>query len=275
MLILASASPRRHELLSQAGLPSRSPPPTSTKICCRMKLRRRTFSGLRKRRLRPSGTLTRLRILRRIRCIVLGADTCVVCDGQILGKPADTADARRMLELLSGRTHAVLTGLAAVTRTQDSSGTWRSRRSRSTIRRRGDRAVHRQRRAAGQGWSVCHSGLRGALDSADRRLLLQRRRSADCAHDRSACGGSEQLESAARITILSRRWRSSRPAARCAGPVLDDDGLVRRVSAFADGAHAVERGNAERGGEVAVGAAAGRGLVQIEAELGRETSALS
>ncbi|MEO6982592.1 MAG: Maf family protein, partial [Edaphobacter sp.] len=48
--------------------------------------------------------------------IVLGADTCVVCDGQILGKPADTADARRMLELLSGRTHAVLTGIAAVTR---------------------------------------------------------------------------------------------------------------------------------------------------------------
>jgi septum formation protein len=46
--------------------------------------------------------------------IVIGADTCVVCDGQILGKPMDTADARRMLELLSGRTHAVLTGLAVV-----------------------------------------------------------------------------------------------------------------------------------------------------------------
>ena len=46
--------------------------------------------------------------------IVLGADTCVVCDGHILGKPTDTADARRMLELLSGRTHAVLTGLAVV-----------------------------------------------------------------------------------------------------------------------------------------------------------------
>ena len=47
--------------------------------------------------------------------VVPGADTCVVCDGHILGKPIETADARRMLELLSGRTHAVLTGLAAVT----------------------------------------------------------------------------------------------------------------------------------------------------------------
>jgi septum formation protein len=46
----------------------------------------------------------------------LGADTCVVSESNILGKPTDAADARRMLELLSGRTHAVLTGIAAVTR---------------------------------------------------------------------------------------------------------------------------------------------------------------
>ncbi|GGA70424.1 Maf-like protein [Edaphobacter acidisoli] len=48
--------------------------------------------------------------------MVLGADTSVVCDGTILGKPANAADARRMLAMLSGRTHVVLTGLAAVTR---------------------------------------------------------------------------------------------------------------------------------------------------------------
>jgi septum formation protein len=48
--------------------------------------------------------------------IVLGADTAVVSEGNILGKPANAADARRMLQLLSGRTHAVLTGLAAITR---------------------------------------------------------------------------------------------------------------------------------------------------------------
>jgi septum formation protein len=46
--------------------------------------------------------------------LVLGADTTVVCDGEILGKPTDSADARRMLLMLAGRTHQVLTGIAAV-----------------------------------------------------------------------------------------------------------------------------------------------------------------
>lgn len=46
--------------------------------------------------------------------IVLGADTVVVQDGQLLGKPLDETDARRMLTLLSGRTHRVLTGIAVV-----------------------------------------------------------------------------------------------------------------------------------------------------------------
>ena len=44
--------------------------------------------------------------------IVLGADTVVVLDNDTLGKPADDADARRMLHVLSGRTHQVLTGVA-------------------------------------------------------------------------------------------------------------------------------------------------------------------
>jgi septum formation protein len=47
--------------------------------------------------------------------IVLGADTCVLVNGEILNKPVDVADARRMLELLSGRTHSVMTGIAALT----------------------------------------------------------------------------------------------------------------------------------------------------------------
>lgn len=47
--------------------------------------------------------------------LVLGADTCVLCQGEILGKPVDVADARRMLELLMGRTHQVMTGLCVLT----------------------------------------------------------------------------------------------------------------------------------------------------------------
>jgi nucleoside triphosphate pyrophosphatase len=42
---------------------------------------------------------------------VLGVDTVVVCDGQVLGKPADEGDAERMLELLGGKTHEVVSGL--------------------------------------------------------------------------------------------------------------------------------------------------------------------
>jgi len=49
--------------------------------------------------------------------IVLGADTTVVLDNQILGKPADAEDAKRMLRLLSGRTHRVITGVALATET--------------------------------------------------------------------------------------------------------------------------------------------------------------
>ena len=45
---------------------------------------------------------------------VLGADTIVVVDGEILGKPRDEADAMRMLRLLSGRTHQVITGVCLI-----------------------------------------------------------------------------------------------------------------------------------------------------------------
>ncbi len=46
--------------------------------------------------------------------VVIGADTVVALDGAILGKPADAADARRMLRALSGRTHSVFTGITAI-----------------------------------------------------------------------------------------------------------------------------------------------------------------
>jgi septum formation protein len=48
--------------------------------------------------------------------VVLGADTTVVCDGEILAKPEDGADAKRMLRRLSGRMHEVLTGVAVASR---------------------------------------------------------------------------------------------------------------------------------------------------------------
>lgn len=48
--------------------------------------------------------------------LVITADTVVICDGQILGKPADAADARRMLAMLGGKTHQVTTGVCVETK---------------------------------------------------------------------------------------------------------------------------------------------------------------
>jgi len=57
---------------------------------------------------------------------VLGADTIVVSDGEILGKPADDTDAARMLRQLSGRTHDVVTGVCLVRTGRAYSGTERT-----------------------------------------------------------------------------------------------------------------------------------------------------
>jgi septum formation protein len=59
--------------------------------------------------------------------IVLGADTTVVIDGRILGKPVDLADAKRMLEMLSGSWHEVLTGVAVVKNGETAAGLQRTR----------------------------------------------------------------------------------------------------------------------------------------------------
>ncbi len=113
-LILASSSPRRRELLAQAGLKftvaaanlneDRLPDEAAAAYVRRLAEEKAVAVwNAHKAEDLPDAPL-----------IVLGADTCVVSDGNILGKPVDSADARRMLELLSGRTHAVLTGLAVV-----------------------------------------------------------------------------------------------------------------------------------------------------------------
>ncbi|MCS7081098.1 MAG: Maf family protein [Chloracidobacterium sp.] len=103
-LILASASPRRAELLAAAGYAfeiyptntDETPQPSET----------------------PEAYVQRLALAkaRAVVCsepaVILGADTTVVLDGDLLGKPADAADAARMLRRLSGRQHEVVTGVA-------------------------------------------------------------------------------------------------------------------------------------------------------------------
>ena len=108
-LVLASASPRRAELLAAAGF---------TLEIMAVDVDERVRSGERPieyvRRLafdKASEVLTRLTDDPTDAVLVIGADTAVVVGDEILGKPVDPLDAERMLRLLSGRAHVVLTGV--------------------------------------------------------------------------------------------------------------------------------------------------------------------
>jgi len=108
-LILASRSPRRQRLLDQVGLKATVQPCDLDEV----------FDSA----LSAAENATVL-ALAKAECvsknvrdgIVLGADTIVVLDGKMLGKPEDPPDAIRMLQTLSGRTHVVATGIALVDR---------------------------------------------------------------------------------------------------------------------------------------------------------------
>ncbi len=108
-VLLASASPRRRELLQQLGVPhevlavdvDETPlaGETAQQLATRLALAK-AQEGLRRGHARWP---------------VLGSDTVVVVDGVVFGKPADRADAMRMLAALAGRTHRVMTAVALVT----------------------------------------------------------------------------------------------------------------------------------------------------------------
>jgi septum formation protein len=114
MLILASGSPRRHELLTQAGVTFTAAVAGINEDLLPNEAAAAYVQRLAEEKAQAVWNAHRSADTVDEPLLVLGADTCVVCDGHILGKPTDTADARRMLQLLSGRTHAVLTGLAVV-----------------------------------------------------------------------------------------------------------------------------------------------------------------
>lgn len=102
MLILASQSPRRHQILSRAGIPF------SVRA-----------ANIDETQLTGEAPGEHVRRLARAKAeaaaapgeMVLAADTIVVIDGQVLGKPADFEDAVRMLRRLSGKEHQVMTGI--------------------------------------------------------------------------------------------------------------------------------------------------------------------
>jgi septum formation protein len=114
MLMLASTSPRRRELLGQTGLSFTVAAANINEELLQNEAAAAYVQRLAEEKAQAIWNANQSLDTPDDPLIVLGADTCVVCDGHILGKPGDTADARRMLELLSGRTHAVLTGLAII-----------------------------------------------------------------------------------------------------------------------------------------------------------------
>jgi septum formation protein len=106
-LVLASASPRRLELLRQIGLvPEVVDPAEIDETPLEDETARRL--ALRLARAKAAACAAR-----HPDAFVLAADTVVAVGRRLLGKPADAADARRMLALLSGRAHRVLTAVAA------------------------------------------------------------------------------------------------------------------------------------------------------------------
>lgn len=107
-IILASASPRRRELLERMGLsftvrtadhdetmdPAADPEAEVRRVSCLKAEAVQALCG-------PDD-------------LIIAADTIVVCEGRVLGKPTDESDAFRMLRLLSGRKHRVITGLCVL-----------------------------------------------------------------------------------------------------------------------------------------------------------------
>jgi septum formation protein len=113
MLYLASASPRRQELLRQAGIQFQA---VVSDIPEQRGDRESPLDYVRRVAADKARFVTAaLRAGDRPRWPVLGADTEVVIDDEILGKPRDRRHAAAMLRRLSGRTHTVLTGLCLVT----------------------------------------------------------------------------------------------------------------------------------------------------------------
>lgn len=105
-IILASASPRRAQILRDAGIEfearlaeveeSQRPGEAAEAMVQRLAEDKASAGAI-----GVAGD-----------ALVIGADTAVICEGVVLGKPADSSDARHMLEKLSGRTHRVVTGIA-------------------------------------------------------------------------------------------------------------------------------------------------------------------
>ncbi len=159
MILLASQSPRRRELLNQIGIAHEVIPADVDET--------------------PLGNESPLAYVRRITLAkatagaaqrpsqpVLAADTCVVVNDTILGKPDDSEHAIRMLRQLSGTTHEVHTGVALFHDGQQQLGTF------LLCQRSTGPALLGDGRARRQGRRLCHTGIRRIVHRTHFRQLL-------------------------------------------------------------------------------------------------------
>jgi len=107
-VILASQSPRRRELLTLIGIAHEVMPADINEDVRAGELPRAYTERL----AREKAAAIESRVANETRTIVIAADTTVVLNGDILGKPTDAADARTMIRRLAGRSHTVMTGIA-------------------------------------------------------------------------------------------------------------------------------------------------------------------
>ena len=108
-LILASSSPRRAELLQAAGISFRV---QAANVDEAVQTGERSIDYVIRLAREKASVVAELC---QESAVVLGADTIVVIENELIGKPADEDDARRMLRMLSGKWHEVLTGVALIT----------------------------------------------------------------------------------------------------------------------------------------------------------------
>jgi septum formation protein len=106
-IVLASASPRRQQLLTNAGIEFVAKPANIPEVRQRNEAPQAFAERMAREKARAVWAGTRDEY-------VLGADTTVVLDDLVLGKPEDEEDAARMLRLLSGRKHDVTTGVCLI-----------------------------------------------------------------------------------------------------------------------------------------------------------------
>lgn len=118
-VILASASPRRKELLAKADIPFIIMPAQGKEISDAGDPVKRAEQLSKQKAEEVAKKMTNDPHYKDIEYTVLGADTVVYCDGEIMGKPADDKDAERCLKMIQGNTHSVVTGVTIARHHED------------------------------------------------------------------------------------------------------------------------------------------------------------